>query len=548
MSPVTYSHFYEKIAKRYDKYDDAAGISLSTFGSDLNSDYDEEETALREDAKNYVIEALSYFKAKEYDVMLEGGNAFTWSYADHILDVPLDSSRYTNEKSAVPFMGVVLHGYVQFAGSALNMEGNLAYAMLKAMENGASVYFVLSYANTELLKEDVLLSQNYSVRYDIWQKRLVEIYKELNSVLADVQTKLIINHQFLDGTRIAGENELLEDILAEAEKQAAIIEEKIEKERLASLNVEKALNQLREYLRLYNEQYAMMDAHRFAVAGNATVLGSAWSSAKDEMAANSGAISFETKAGLTLLLTMGVAEPMAKIAMIKSNIASVIASAKESYNYLVEADTDPALLLTSKNNLSAAIDVYVSILDLYYGQVQYSIDPAAKEDFINDVTATGATQLDALLTVGTAQSDLSVEAADLNAFLFGDDETVNAKYAGIGAAKLFDAYKAGLNADGIAATGINLQLIANDIAAGLAVKPAPTPEEDQKAPTGDGAVNAADPSIKYSVDNEIILVTYGERGAAYKSILLNFNDYAVQTTVNGVLYNVAAYDYVVIYH
>ena len=45
-----------------------------------------------------------------------------------------------------------------------------------------------------------------------------------------------------------------------------------------------------------------------------------------------------------------------------------------------------------------------------------------------------------------------------------------------------------------------------------------------------------------------MLVTYGEAGAPYKSFILNFNNYAVKTEVNGVVYTLDAYDYVAIYH
>jgi hypothetical protein len=61
---------------------------------------------------------------------------------------------------------------------------------------------------------------------------------------------------------------------------------------------------------------------------------------------------------------------------------------------------------------------------------------------------------------------------------------------------------------------------------------------------------------KYSIDANVVLVTYGENGqkfgdAGTKSFILNFNDYVVKTTVtnaNGVTmtYTVDAYGYVVI--
>ena len=57
------------------------------------------------------------------------------------------------------------------------------------------------------------------------------------------------------------------------------------------------------------------------------------------------------------------------------------------------------------------------------------------------------------------------------------------------------------------------------------------------------------PKSKYAVDNNVVAVTYGEsKVEIYKTLLLNFNDYTIQTTYNGVTYTIEAYDYVVIMH
>ena len=143
--------------------------------------------------------------------MVVGGNAYTWQYADHILGASLDSSRYIKASYSVPFVGVVLHGYKNFAGSPLNMEGDLNYAKLKAIENGASIYFTLSYQNTQILKEDFNLSRYYSIRYDIWKEDVIEIYNELNAATKDVQNMIITDHQFLSGMRVPDVTELDRD-------------------------------------------------------------------------------------------------------------------------------------------------------------------------------------------------------------------------------------------------------------------------------------------------------------------------------------------------
>ena len=216
ISPAYFSHFYEKLVENYLRYDNVTGISVASLGDALNSDFDEDEPYNREDSKSFVQQALEYFtseKGANLDVMVNGGNAYTWKYVDHILGAPLDSSRYIRASYSVPFLGVVLHGYANFAGSPLNMEGDLNYAKLKAIENGASVYFTLSYQNTQVLKEDFLTSQYYSIRYDIWYDDVVEIYNELNSVTKDLQDKIIVGHEFLSGMRVPDIDELYQDIM-----------------------------------------------------------------------------------------------------------------------------------------------------------------------------------------------------------------------------------------------------------------------------------------------------------------------------------------------
>ena len=539
MSPALYSRFYEKLESKYSKYG-ATGISLSTFGSALNSDFDEEKTTLREEAKTYTIEALQYFQDKNYDVMVDGGNAFTWAYVDHILRVPLDSSRYTNELYAVPFMGVVLHGYVQFAGTPLNMEGNLKYAMLKAMENGAGIYFILSYANTELLKEDILLSQNYSVRYDIWQKRLVEIYEELNAVLADVQTKLIIGHEFLDAVRVPDQDELLQDIIDEANKQQAAIESKIQREKNATSAIAQAALKMTAYKADFTRLYTQLNAQRFAVAGADTALITAWKAAIAEAGAAEGYLSTNTVVELTKLLSANVAEPYAKLGLLFSNAQGLIRSAKSNYLYLLSADTDADVLAAALAQLEGLMDNYFDILRAYYGTSRtYSNLEEAKGRFISDPSMTTDIDLSNLLMSYYVKHDVTVPAEELDAFLFGD-----AKYEGAAVDTLFSAYVALLGRD---VKNIDLAALAKALkdANNVVVDNAVKPNTDVITSTGATGTSGS----KYTIDNSVVLVTYGDdMNTPYKSLILNFNDYAVQVTVDGTTYTVSGYEYIVLMH
>ena len=240
ISPAYFSRFYEKITKNYaEKFENVIGISVASLGYSLNSDFDEDEPYNREDSKKFTVSAFEYLDKTYNKVMTEGGNAYSWKYVDHILGVALDSSRYNISSDSVPFIGVVLHGSVQFAGSPLNMEGNLEYAMLKAIENGASPYFILSYQNTQNLKENEFFSKYYSVRYDIWKEDIVDTYNKLNDALGDVQDKFIIGYETIENAeRVPDLDEIQNDILAEME------EFQNTQENIAEIEKQEILNQV----------------------------------------------------------------------------------------------------------------------------------------------------------------------------------------------------------------------------------------------------------------------------------------------------------------
>ena len=227
MSPAYFNRFYTKLTENYLEYD-PIGISVSTLGSYLSSDFDEDEPYNREDSKGFTADAFEYLDSQYAKVLTSGGNVYSWKYVDYITDAATDSSRHARSCATVPFLGIVLHGYVEFAGSAINMEGNIDYALLRAIENGASLKFILSYRNTQKLKQYYATSVYYSVRYDIWKEDLIARYKEINEVLKGVQTSAIVDHYFIDefAVRIPDDNEITDDAMAEL--LAATLAEKAE--------------------------------------------------------------------------------------------------------------------------------------------------------------------------------------------------------------------------------------------------------------------------------------------------------------------------------
>ena len=242
ISPMAFEGIYESMISYLTPLG-VNGLSFATLGTDLNSDFDEKEPYNREDSKNFVIDVLADAKNDAANIMVDGGNSYVYPYVNHILNAPLDSSHHLYTSEMVPFFGMVLHGYINIAGSPTNMAGDMKYETLRLIENGAAPYFTLSYQNTAELRTQESLVEYFSVQYNIWKEDLVELYNKLNADLAPLQISRIENHEFIEGMRTPTELELKED--AEAAEAAAAAKAEEEAKRLAK---EELANLREQYL------------------------------------------------------------------------------------------------------------------------------------------------------------------------------------------------------------------------------------------------------------------------------------------------------------
>ena len=221
--------YYEKFSDKLSEYheDGSFGLSVGTLGSDLNSNFDEDNPINREEAKEDIVKLLGSMKDSYKTLMINSGNSYALGYADHILNMPLTGSNFRYASASVPFMAMVLHGYVNYTGSPINMAGDTAFNLLKLIENGAYPYFQLSYntENTMLLKKDEVLNKYYSIRYDIWRwadpdnkdegdGEIVRQYKKLNEYLAELQRAEMVDHAFIIGERKLQPSEIAANKLA----------------------------------------------------------------------------------------------------------------------------------------------------------------------------------------------------------------------------------------------------------------------------------------------------------------------------------------------
>ena len=623
ISPSRYSKFYEKLIKNYTPYG-LDTMSVSTLGNALNSDFDEDDPYNREDSKTYTQKAFEDIENAGFHLMTEGGNSYTWSYVDHILDLPLDSSRYVKSSASVPFLGVVLHGYVQFAGGYINEEGNTDYAILRAIENGAGISFLLSYRNTNLLKENNYLSQYYSVRYDIWEDDVIELYSELNRLLADVQDKVIIDHKFLTGERVLDADELkakTESELLLARLAAEAKEEAERSEQLLAIanawsNAQNLVSDIRKILKsmgAYNEAIgsadnksalteklsllasketlkealALLGTDETKDAGFDTVSVAALTSAtvgdleKSASQAEKGLKTLQNSADLLIgmkNLTASVkTNYLAKIDALTAELSAKLSSANEilsrelddekeltsdrlsllntlrtlvakaeKLRAYVEDKDNAENFLSSFNNSLDSISIFLSAIATDYNRVQ-----SLKEKVVALIESveTGETAIAASALEASVKSTLKARISSCVA----EAKTLLAE-----ASSLAVQQKSFLEND-LIATAVNksreytldadLSAVCKDheLSKDTIFAAAVLPAEEDDALAGDEQTVAEN-------NNLLVSVTYGERDpetfqkTAYKTFILNYNDYAVTVEFGGRTYTVARGGYVVVKH
>lgn len=516
ISSASFSHFYEKLVPKYAKFD-PIGISVSTLGSYLNSDFDKKDPYNRADAEDFTIAAFAYINENlpNAKVLTSGGNAYSWKYVDHITDIALDSSRIDFSTASVPFLGMVLHGYVEFAGTAFNTEGNLDYAFLKTLESGAALKFLLSYQNTAALKEYENTSKYYSIRYNIWYDDVVAYYTELNDLLKGVQTSIIVEHEFLDSskvTRVPDADEQMEDMLTALENAIKAEEEK----KLAEKEEQRA-TMLKHRMQILNgiKQVSVLARELSpATDGGAATIRDNFNNSKKTLLDKVVEVEGATQNSKKLAYTQ-ISKTWENFATTKI-LDTTTMSYKWSYAYglIDSAEQIKALyheMEKSLTYLSGCSDFDQAYLEELKAMVE---DPAllavvnSVDGIADEVAAEVKVVYEALEGANWRTNEKQKFTAAENKFKVEDYYTLTEE---------LNAYFAYLDSLNASASGS-----------------ASTTEKNETVTTD---------SKKYQVTPYTIVYQKYENGTAF---LMNFNDYSVIVTLNGKTYTMEAYGYIVL--
>lgn len=192
LKPALVTKMTENLAKAVQDYN-AYGVSFRDTGDILSADYNKNDIVTREASKKLQENSVKSIVESGLGVMINNGNSYVAGYADFICDMDLAGSKYTIIDENIPFYQIVLHGYVNYSGEAINLSGDYEQAILESAEAGASLYFVFMDASTTKL-QNTQYSEYFGADFSAWEEKASEIYREYDQKLGHTYNQTITNH------------------------------------------------------------------------------------------------------------------------------------------------------------------------------------------------------------------------------------------------------------------------------------------------------------------------------------------------------------------
>nr|WP_233711558.1 DUF5696 domain-containing protein [Lederbergia citrisecunda] len=189
LSPKKSLEIAEKDRKNYDAYG-MENLAVDSSGYTLFSDFSKSRKLTREETLETYNDIFSVLKENVGNTALYEPSVYAWAATDKYLDIPMNSSNYVFETDTVPFMQIVLKGYIPFYAPFTNFNSNQEDQLLRMIEYGAYPSFLLTEESSHLLAKTP--SKNvYTSEFNVWKDDIIKQYKQIQETLGQVESTTI---------------------------------------------------------------------------------------------------------------------------------------------------------------------------------------------------------------------------------------------------------------------------------------------------------------------------------------------------------------------
>ena len=195
LKPSYTAKLLQKDVARLGNYN--AGLEATNLGGLLFGGY-KTEVFTRTDLIKQTVELV---KNADVDISLSNPNSYMFNVMDSYVDTPIEYSAYLIETESVPFLQMVLGGYVPMYSSALNLDYTGKNLTLRLIDSNVYPSFILTKEDAiELYGTD---SQSiFTSSYNVWSYTVRQTYETVNAVLQNVVGEQIIHREKVPGQEV----------------------------------------------------------------------------------------------------------------------------------------------------------------------------------------------------------------------------------------------------------------------------------------------------------------------------------------------------------
>lgn len=175
------------------------GMAVDGIGWTLNSDFKKNHFLSREQA---ITEYQNLLAKNQGFMAFFAPNDYLFTYTRAYYDMPLGDNGYIFTTEAVPFLEIVLAGYIPYYGPALNFSSNVQDDLLRQVDYGVyPSYFLTQEVTAKIL--NTTSEWIYTSSRAQWLEEIKQTYQWMNALLAPVKGQVVFARQTLAPNVIA---------------------------------------------------------------------------------------------------------------------------------------------------------------------------------------------------------------------------------------------------------------------------------------------------------------------------------------------------------
>ena len=164
-------------------------VAIDSLGYRLYGDENSKYTRLEVEQmySEFLTDTMPLFKPNEYFL----GNT------SHYLNMPLYHERLRFITDSVPFLQILLRGYIDYYSTYLNFSTNQEIDKLKCIEYGSNLAYLISYEESYKIA-NTLSSHLYATYYESNKENMFEQIDDVNRAFMSIKNQKIVDREVIE--------------------------------------------------------------------------------------------------------------------------------------------------------------------------------------------------------------------------------------------------------------------------------------------------------------------------------------------------------------